>query len=143
LWQRSVHNRGRMLHHEEDNDTHFFFPQNAFDFVRPSFSCPHGLERVGALGDGGKWVCGMNRYEDVAQSSLSLEGSGRPLVIYSFGIGGDASFERDMLERTQAEIWGYDHTVDGWPVQHISGSLLDHAHSQKLDSDPQQTVQKA
>ena len=49
----------------------FFFPG---DFFIPAFQCPHQVERIGTLGDGGKWVCGMDRV--VKQDKC---------VIYSFG----------------------------------------------------------
>lgn len=45
------------------------------DFFIPAFQCPHRLERVGTLGDGGKWVCGLDR---VAKQDKC--------VIYSFGL---------------------------------------------------------
>ena len=44
------------------------------DFFIPAFQCPHRVERVGTLGDGGKWVCGLDR---VAKQDKC--------VIYSFG----------------------------------------------------------
>src|SRR5712691_5504595 len=45
------------------------------DFFTPAFQCPHRVERVGTLGDGGKWVCGLDR---VAKQ--------KHCVIYSFGL---------------------------------------------------------
>ena len=30
-------------------------------FFPPAFQCPHEVERVGSLGDGGKWTCGLSR----------------------------------------------------------------------------------
>jgi hypothetical protein len=45
-----------------------------WDFYYPSFNCPHEMERVGATGDGGKWVCGLSRMERQ-----------RDCVVYSFG----------------------------------------------------------
>lgn len=45
------------------------------DFFIPAFQCPHRVERVGTLGDGGKWVCGLDR---VAKQDKC--------VIYSFGL---------------------------------------------------------
>jgi hypothetical protein len=44
------------------------------DFFIPSFQCPHRVERVGVLGDGGKWVCGVER--------LATQ---EKCVVYSFG----------------------------------------------------------
>lgn len=46
----------------------------AGDFFPPIFNCPHELDRLGALGDGGKWMCGLSRIEDKPNC-----------VIYSFG----------------------------------------------------------
>jgi hypothetical protein len=45
------------------------------DFFIPAFQCPHLIERIGTLGDGGKWVCGMDRVERQ-----------KKCVIYSFGM---------------------------------------------------------
>lgn len=45
------------------------------DFFTAAFQCPHRVGRVGTLGDGGKWVCGLDR---VARQ--------RKCVIYSFGL---------------------------------------------------------
>ena len=45
------------------------------DFFIPSYQCPHRLERIGTMGDGGKWVCGIDR---VAKQDKC--------VIYSFGL---------------------------------------------------------
>jgi len=36
-------------------------PYTVWDFFPPGFNCPHEVERLGALGDGGKWVCGLSR----------------------------------------------------------------------------------
>lgn len=30
-------------------------PFTVWDFFPPAFNCPHEMERVGRLGDGGKW----------------------------------------------------------------------------------------
>jgi Methyltransferase domain len=45
------------------------------EFFTPAFQCPHQVERVGALGDGGKWVCGLER---IAKQ--------KHCIIYSFGL---------------------------------------------------------
>ena len=45
------------------------------DFFTPAFQCPHRVERVGTLGDGGKWTCGLDRVAKQKQC-----------VIYSFGL---------------------------------------------------------
>lgn len=45
-----------------------------WDFFLPAFNCPHEVQRIGALGDGGKWVCGLSRIKTKPDC-----------VIYSFG----------------------------------------------------------
>ena len=74
----------------------FRWPKNRefytlWDFFTPAFNCPHEVERIGILGDGGtvphllapnqnllscegKWVCGLNR---IARK--------KGCTIYSFG----------------------------------------------------------
>merc|ERR1719452_218374 len=42
---------------------------------------------------------------------------GSPCLIYTFGIGGDWSFEDHMDEHHDCSIWGYDHTVDFPPTR--------------------------
>jgi len=72
-----------------------------WDFFIPAFQCPHRVERIGTLGDGGKWVCGMDR---VARQ--------KECVIYSFGLNGEVSFEAELLQRAPGcQIWGYDYSV--------------------------------
>ena len=46
----------------------------AGDFFPPTFNCPHRVDRIGVIGDGGKWVCGI---EVVAMK--------QECVIYSIG----------------------------------------------------------
>ncbi|THH18079.1 hypothetical protein EUX98_g9015 [Antrodiella citrinella] len=76
-------------------------PYTAWDFFPPSFNCPHERERLGSLGDGGKWVCGLSRVEDKPDC-----------IVYSFGINGESSFEAEIFERTKyCQIWGYDFSV--------------------------------
>ncbi len=50
------------------------------------------MERVGRMGDGGKWVCGMSRYEALSRK--------RPCTLYSFGVRDESSFENELLSRT-------------------------------------------
>ncbi|KAH8079822.1 methyltransferase domain-containing protein [Cristinia sonorae] len=88
-------------------------PYTVWDFFPPAFNCPHEIERVGQLGDGGKWVCGLDRLQDKPDC-----------VIYSFGINGESSFEAEVLERTQhCQIWGYDFSVRSFGPQIPTFSL--------------------
>lgn len=66
LWKQSVEDRKAMITASGTGKIFpdgYIYPYNVWDCARPSFFCPHDLERVGALGDGGKVVCGMSRYE--------------------------------------------------------------------------------
>lgn len=80
-----------------------------WDFTPASYGCPHEMERVGRMGDGGKWVCGLSR---IIESSHS-----RPCVIYSFGVRDESSFENEMLSRTACQVWAYDFSVVDFGVQ--------------------------
>ncbi|KAH9921614.1 methyltransferase domain-containing protein [Fomitopsis serialis] len=75
-----------------------------WDFFPPVFNCPHESERIGALGDGGKWVCGLSR---IAEK--------QDCVIYSFGLDWDSTFEGELLQRTShCKVYGYDFTARGF-----------------------------
>ncbi|KAI6115491.1 methyltransferase domain-containing protein [Pisolithus croceorrhizus] len=70
-----------------------------WSFFPPAFDCPHEVERIGALGDGGKWTCGVSRLENKPDC-----------IVYTFGMYYETSFEEEMLERTQhCQVWGYDY----------------------------------
>ncbi|KAF9214537.1 hypothetical protein CPC16_010694 [Podila verticillata] len=71
-------------------------------YFPPSFVCPHDIQRVGPLSDGGKWICGMSLYEEKPRSKC---------VLYSFGVNHETRFEGEMLDRTDCEIWAYDASV--------------------------------
>jgi hypothetical protein len=132
-WQKSVELREKMAQQHPDNPKIPFFPQDfmkypftIWDFFPATWTCPHDVQRVGRLGDGGKWVCGMSTYENLPVPKPTLEGAEtqaalKPqdgLVMYSFGINAESSFEAEMLERVpSARIWGYDFSVDGWGPQ--------------------------
>ncbi|KAL1581807.1 hypothetical protein WHR41_09464 [Cladosporium halotolerans] len=92
----------------------FIYPYNVGDLLRPTFFCPFDMERIGKLGDGGKWVCGMSRLEAQSHGPSSDANPDATLVVYSFGVEHDSSFEAALLARLNAEIWGFDYSVDGW-----------------------------
>jgi hypothetical protein len=94
-------------------------PYTIWDFFIPSFQCPHHVERIGTLGDGGKWVCGIER---IAKQEKC--------VIYSFGINGESSFEAAMLDRAPGcEVWGYDFSVNSFgPEIEDSPRLKERSH---------------
>jgi hypothetical protein len=135
-WQKSVDGRDVMAKQHPDYPKVPFFPTDflkypytIWDFFPATWTCPHDFQRVGRLGDGGKWVCGMSIYESLPapkyptidivetreKSPISPQDG---LVIYSFGINAESSFEAELLERVpSARIWGYDFSVDGWGAQ--------------------------
>lgn len=80
----------------------FYWYNLTGDFFTPAFQCPHRMQRVGTLGDGGKWVCGMERIEKKKEC-----------VIYSAGVNGESSFEAALLERAPGcQVYGYDFSVN-------------------------------
>ncbi|EKM48925.1 uncharacterized protein PHACADRAFT_265979 [Phanerochaete carnosa HHB-10118-sp] len=93
-----------------------------WDFFPPAFNCPHELERIGSLGDGGKWTCGISR---IAQKP--------DCVIYSFGMDWDSAWEAAVLDNTEGcTIWGYDHSRKdfGRQVSHASFTKKHRTHFQ-------------
>ncbi|KAH7888957.1 methyltransferase domain-containing protein [Phlebopus sp. FC_14] len=75
-----------------------------WDFFLPSYRCPHRVERIGIMGDGGKWVCGL---ECIVPK--------KKCVIYSFGINGESSFEADLMKAAPGcEAYGYDFSVQSF-----------------------------
>merc|ERR1712144_37764 len=134
LWEQSVKDRQQMIS-AFGSRTRFpdgyIYPYNVWDFARPSFFCPHDLERVGTLGDGGKVVCGMSRYERESPGPSSESNPASSLIVYSFGVSTDSSFEAALLKRTNCEIWGYDYTVASFAKeikeQHESRAIFQRA----------------
>ncbi|KAJ7179936.1 methyltransferase domain-containing protein [Mycena crocata] len=75
-----------------------------WDFFPAAYNCPHEIQRLGALGDGGKWVCGISRVETKPDC-----------IVYSFGINYESSFEAEILANTDGcQIWGYDFSVNSF-----------------------------
>ena len=79
-----------------------------WDFTPVAYGCPHAMGRVGRMGDGGKWACGLARYAAMRD---------RPCVVYSFGVRDESSFENALLSRTACEVWAYDYSVVDFGVQ--------------------------
>ncbi|KAJ9151820.1 hypothetical protein NKR23_g2752 [Pleurostoma richardsiae] len=103
------HVRGMPLFPSVDATSYRQHPYTIWDFTPASFGCPHEIERVGRMGDGGKWVCGMSRYETLPKE--------RPCIVYSFGVWEESSFENELLSRTHCEIFAYDFSVVDFGVQ--------------------------
>lgn len=127
LWLQSLDDRTRMLSESFNKDPSkriqdFIYPYNIWDIFRPTFFCPFDLERIGRLGDGGKWVCGMSRYEILTPGPSTQGSTDKSMVVYSFGVEHDSSFEAALLRRLNVEIWGFDYSVDGWAKEVPSNS---------------------
>lgn len=79
-----------------------------WDIFTPSFACPLFKERLGRLGDGGKWICGIDSLRAYYPTAEKNE-IGLGAVIYSIGVEWESSFEAELLDRfPAAEIYGYD-----------------------------------
>jgi len=59
--------------------------------------CTMGEDRVGDIGDGGKWICGMTNLLQVDDC-----------VVYSLGSNGKHDFEDDILKYTPCEVHVFD-----------------------------------
>ncbi|KAJ8522215.1 hypothetical protein ONZ45_g1141 [Pleurotus djamor] len=78
-----------------------------WDYFPASYNCPHEVERIGAMGDGGKWVCGLSRVATKPDC-----------VVYSVGINYESSFEAELLDNTEfCQVWGYDFSVKSFGPQ--------------------------
>eukprot|EP00922_Rhytidocystis_sp_ex-Travisia-forbesii_P057898 GHVS01085664.1.p1 GENE.GHVS01085664.1~~GHVS01085664.1.p1 ORF type:complete len:451 (+),score=75.79 GHVS01085664.1:68-1420(+) len=79
-----------------DNETGNSWFQNHWE---PEWACELE-ERIGRMGDGGKWVCDVSRIP--ANNCL----------VYSIGSNNELSFEEDLFERRQCKIITIDHTTE-------------------------------
>ena len=96
------------------------YPYTLWDFFPATYTCPHDIQRVGRLGDGGKWVCGMSLYEaQPAPAITHHDTSSHPeTIIYSFGVNDESTFEAEMLSRIpSAQIFAYDYSVTSFGPQ--------------------------
>ncbi|KAI6039099.1 methyltransferase domain-containing protein [Pisolithus marmoratus] len=108
VYQKVISDRKDMIrkYGQTSRNIHMFPPDKdpwpaytAWSFFPPAFDCPHEVERIGALGDGGKWACGVSRLDHKPDC-----------IIYTFGMYYETTFEAEMLERTQyCQVWGYDY----------------------------------
>lgn len=85
--------RGR---HRKEEDS---FPA-LWDMFEPFYNC-HLKERVGELGDGGKWMCDLH----------DLKRLHRRCVVYSFGSSGIVGFEKAVIAKTNCDVYIFDPTM--------------------------------
>ncbi|KAK9840632.1 hypothetical protein WJX81_005767 [Elliptochloris bilobata] len=72
-----------------------------WDVWAPFYDCPFVRERIGKIGDGGKYLCGVS-------SLLQRPGC----LVFSIGSNGETSFEEAILDSTPCEVHTWDHTLD-------------------------------
>ena len=96
-------------------------PIYIWDWFSPDYNCP-SMERIGNLGDGGKWVCGLdflkekyNNYHEIENQKSTTKPTNRRPLMYSYGVNQDLSFELEMIERTGCLVHAYDPTVGTVP----------------------------
>ena len=89
-----------------------------WDYYTPDYNCPLLKQRVGRLGDGGKWVCGMR------SSMLQTAGC----LVYSLGSKGDTSFEDDMMNSTACDVHTFDPTLSPEALKVVQSKDKLHFH---------------
>ncbi|KAF9550406.1 hypothetical protein EC957_000708 [Mortierella hygrophila] len=109
LYQKQVQKRTAYIR-ENNADVGAWFPKAKemmplWWYFQPSFNCPHEVERVGRFNDGGKWMCGMTVLESMTKEDKC--------VIYSLGVFDDSSWEKEMIDRTNCQVYAFDASVNG------------------------------
>ena len=74
-----------------------------WDYYTPTVSCPN-LQRIGRVGDGGKWLCALRELQKK-----------KTCVVYSYGVSIDASFEEELLLQTNCTIFAFDPSTGDLP----------------------------
>ena len=99
-----------------------------WDWFAPHYNCPR-MQRLGRLGDGGKWLCDLHTLqprEDTAWAeSGQHEGAKPPCTMYSYGVRDDVSFEVEFARRTGCHVHTHDPSVGGLPGYARHNKLLD------------------
>jgi hypothetical protein len=116
------------------------YPYTLWDFFPATYTCPHDIQRVGRLGHGGKWVCGMSLYE--AKPGKAVSHPTRETIIYSFGVNDESTFEAEMLARIpSAQIYAYDLSITNFRPQ-IPASYSARAHFKQLGLGPKDELDR-
>jgi hypothetical protein len=118
VYTRYVVKRSSFIVHSRPHATDPWEPHIClFDYFLPSFDCPFSVERLGRMGDGGKWVCGIELFEIHSPFRVKSSSNG-PCIVYSLGVGNETSFEEEILNRTNCQIFVFDASEDnlGYPV---------------------------
>jgi len=131
LWKRSVAKREQFIKEQGGLEKMRMFSDKSWkgygqmftlwDVFLPSFPCPFEVERIGRMGDGGKFTCGLPRIR---------EKRGKKCIVYSFGVERESSWEAEILERSDCEIYMYDFSVStfGPQLQAMDPAMSSRAH---------------
>lgn len=86
-----------------------------WDLYLPEVACPD-MRRIGNIGDGGKFVCGLSHLENINRDVIKeVPGAVPKCVIYSYGISIDSVFELNVENITKCEIHAFDPTIGNLP----------------------------
>ncbi|KAF9184110.1 hypothetical protein BGZ51_003548 [Haplosporangium sp. Z 767] len=128
VYQMNLQNRARSLK-RNGYGAENWSPWNAempwWQYFQAAFSCPHEIQRVGAHGDGGKWVCGLRLHEEQKE---------QPCVVYSLGVSTESSFEREIADRTHCQVFAYDGSVDNMGLEALGHPNI-HFHKVFIGSE--------
>jgi len=100
-----------------------------WDLFYPDYNCPFGKSRYGRIGDGGKWICGAQRF-------LSKPGC----VVYSLGSNAETSFETDVALETECEIHVFDPTQSSVPMPSTHRSGHENFHKYAIGNPAQNST---
>ena len=106
--------------------------RNVWDLFEALWTC-RTVQRIGRIGDGGKWVCDPAA---IAAASSSSSYSSE-CVVYSFGSAGEPSFELEAREVLGCVVHSFDPTLDPKTQAHLKalGGVM-HFHSVGLGVSP-------
>ena len=83
-----------------------------WDWFFETYTCD-ARERVGRVGDGGKWLCSLTRLRQDAQSEHGC-------VVYSYGVRDDVTFELELIRRTGCTVHAFDPSIHGTTLAILS-----------------------
>lgn len=123
-------------------------PVLLWDLYLPNIACPD-MERVGSVGDGGKFVCGLSWMKQQTQredsvfenadarlSNRNIDSSvnrvHKKCVIYSYGISVDTTFENEIFQKTKCAIHAFDPTIGSLP-EHLRKDVFTGRSANNID----------
>ncbi|CAK0783873.1 hypothetical protein CVIRNUC_007073 [Coccomyxa viridis] len=98
---------------------------SVWDLYPPDYNCPLLKERVGPVGRGGKWICGMRTLQEMHHC-----------LVYSLGGREDTGVEDELADRTLCEVHRFDPVPSAEPEAHALGRPGLHFHSVGISGGP-------